>query len=362
MNHHPQTESICLAEPWIRPEPLDTVTDVIIVGRHDDTKEAAKKLCDGASACLGDLYSTGLAILAEVRRLLSSDTQLDSYEASRSNRKLYREISHRLFVRIRDREIALRKAPSIGWLSELYPDVADFYLTFPQLQGLNSSWQWYERGIELPGLAARLHPFYGTYFPTRYDHLGLFSEWLAEFAGSRDVALDVGTGCGVLALMLSGAGFSRVLATDFNPNAIESVRRDLALMSPSPPIELLAADLFGDEREADLVVFNPPWLRGEVEGPLDEAVYYQEGFFERFFDNAADHMASGSRLVLLFCNLAQEHSTDNVHPIQAELSASTRFQLAQKLERSVQPSSKRTRRRKRSTKREMVELWELRRG
>ena len=38
-------------------------------------------------------------------------------------------------------------------------------------------------------------------------------------------ALDVGTGAGVLALMLARAGFEHVEAVDINPNACESVRR-----------------------------------------------------------------------------------------------------------------------------------------
>tara|TARA_B100000959_G_C14921391_1_gene599656 strand:- start:456 stop:1508 length:1053 start_codon:yes stop_codon:yes gene_type:complete len=347
---------------WIRPEPLNCADDVPIVTREQDAPTVAQSLCDGQNACVGDLYSTGLAALAEVRRLLSSDAQLNTYEASRQNRRAYRQASHRLLVPIRNREIALRKSPTIGWLVELYPDISDFHLTFPQVQGLNSSWQWYERGVELPGLERRLHPFYGTYFPTRHDHLALFDEWLRSYTGQKDRALDIGTGCGVLAMMLGRAGFSRVLATDTNPNAIESVRRDLKRLNLEAGIEPVVADFLGEETGADLIVFNPPWLPGEPEGPIDEAVYYEEGFFERFFNGAATHMAADARLVMLFSGLAEDVLASSTHPIEAELSSSSRFGLVQKLERAVQPSSKKTRRRKRSVDREKVELWDLQRG
>lgn len=348
---------------WIRPEP-STSQGVRIVNRHDDAALIASALCSGETACVGDLYSTGLTILAQVRQVLSQNAPVDNnelsdYTKSRAYRSAYRIASHRLLAPISDHLIALRKAPIIGWLQELYPDTSDFHLSFPQLQGLNSSWQWYVRGIELPGIDHSLHPFYGTYFPTRFDHLELFASWLHTFEGSRTLAFDIGTGCGIMALQLSRAAFPRIVATDINPNAIESVRRHLA-QHPAQAIEPVVGDLFGDHCEtADLVVFNPPWMPGEPEGPIDQAIYYEDRFFERFFEQAVSHMNDDARLVILFSNLPQLASGEAIHPVEQELSANARFSLVQKLERPVTASSKRTRRRKRSVEHECVQLWEL---
>ncbi len=344
---------------WIRPEPLNTTDGVRVVDRHDEVAEIAQELLRGESVCVGDLYSTGLAILAETRRTLSPDPQHYSFAQSRVSRRSYREASHHLLAPIVNHQIALRKAPSSGWLEELYPDVGDFRLPFPQVQGLNSSWQWHERGIQLPVLSHPLHPFYGTYFPTRFDHLVLFATWLQDFAGERELAFDIGTGCGVLALQLSDAGFTRVVATDINPNAIESVRRELQ-RHPASAVEPVVADLFGTQHAAaDLVVFNPPWIPGEAEGPIDMAIYYQKGLFERFFEAANACVSDDGRLVVLFSNLSKELQVETEHPVELELSANSRFRLLARLESNVRAASKQTRRRKRSVGRETVELWVL---
>ncbi|HJP32257.1 MAG TPA: methyltransferase [Candidatus Latescibacteria bacterium] len=350
-----------LTSEWIRPEPVTAISDVRQIERHDDAARVAQALCEGERACVADLYSTGLTILAEVRRHLQPGGKPLDYAGSRAFRRTYQQASQRLLAPIADHQIALRKAPSIGWLEELYPHVGDFHLSFPHLQGLNSSWQWYTRGIDLPVIEPTLHPFYGTYFPTRFEHLELFAEWLQGYQGKRDLAYDIGTGCGVLALQLSAAGCAHVIATDTNPNAIESVRRDLHELTPAPAITPIVSDLFGQHQAAaDLIVFNPPWLCGEAHGPLDQAMYFAEGFFERFFHDAGARMHHDARLVLIFSNLRQQTSDDTMNPIQAELDSNSRFELVQKLEAGVRPSSKKTRRRQRSVEQERVEVWELR--
>jgi len=167
----------------------------------------------------------------------------------------------------------------------------------------------------------------------------------------------VGTGCGPLALMLCRAGFARVLATDINPNAIESVRRERARFLPPPPIELYCGDLLGnDPAQADLIVFNPPWLPGEAEGLLDEALNYDDSLFERFFDQARARLAPDGRVVLIFSNIMTLLQPDAPHPILAELKRG-RLRLVKKLERKVAPSRAPDGSLRRT--RERVEVWEL---
>jgi hypothetical protein len=40
-----------------------------------------------------------------------------------------------------DSRLEVRKAPEIGWLKILYPINTEFLISFPKIQGLNSSWQ-----------------------------------------------------------------------------------------------------------------------------------------------------------------------------------------------------------------------------
>jgi len=207
----------------------------------------------------------------------------------------------------------------------------------------------------LPVLGYRIRPFYGTYAPTRTEHLQLFATWLSAYSGGRDRAVDVGTGSGVLSLVLLGAGFSQIAAIDKNPNAVESVRREAERHDPEHRIQTRVADLLADDPgSADLIVFNPPWIPGRVLTPLDAALYFEDGLFERFFDQAFDALAPDGRVVILFSTIMRWLRPEAPHPIEAEL-ATGRFRKVQHQRRKITaPRGKRTK--------EKVEVWELARG
>ena len=110
----------------------------------------------------------------------------------------------------------------VGFLADLYPNQPCGWIPLIDAQELHGSWQRHIKGMPFPVLGHPLHPWYGVYAPTRSEHLELFSTWLRGDAGERRSAVDVGTGCGVLALLLRRAGFAAVTATDINPNALVS--------------------------------------------------------------------------------------------------------------------------------------------
>lgn len=321
------------------------------VDRNVPPAQAAAWLRAGRSLIVTDRFGTGLDILAALRVQLEDPGEDGGYVAKRAFREAFQAASKLLLAPIVGRRVALAGAPAAGFLSELYPDHADFALPVEDARILSSAWEWYERGVHFPVLGYRLHPFYGAYIPARMEHLELFGTWLAKYQGARDRAIDVGTGSGVLALQMAKAGFRHVLATDINANAIESVARQLRRLPVPPSIELQHADLLGASRgPVDLVVSNPPWMKGEVGRTLDLAMYFQDGFFERFFAQALQHLAPGGRVVLVFSNILELSQPDVPHPIRAELDRG-RFTLVEKLTRRVKPLRRRTR--------EKVEVWEL---
>jgi SAM-dependent methyltransferase len=303
-----------------------------------------------------DHYRTGVQILDELGRLLIAPEDA-SHHAREASRRDYREVSLRLLAPIVDHRLALAEAGPIGFLEELYPELRTFALPFVQVQELHGAWSRYRDGVHLAVLGHRVHPFYGTYVPTRTSHLELFATWLTGYPGARTRAIDVGCGCGVLALMLCKAGFERVLATDSNPNALESVARELQRLPSRLPIDLLHGDLLGRGKEpVDLVVFNPPWVRGTIQGMLDRALYFDDDLFDRFFDQACARLAPSGRIVLLFSNLMQLLQPDLPHPILTELERG-RLHLVSKAQRKVKPGRTEAGRRRRT--RERVEVWEL---
>ena len=338
-----------------RPAPIqDCVTQPI--DRKTEPRHAAAQLVDGQHLMVTDHYRTGVVILEELAKLLGRPDASASFAQRSAYERRFRVASLGLMASIAKHRVQLTEAGPPGFLPELYPDTEDFVLPFVEVQALHGAWLRYQEGTHLAVIGRRLQPFYGTYAPTRTSHLELLATWLSGYAGARTLAVDVGTGCGVLAFMLARAGFFRVRATDNNPNAIESVRREIARLDEAPPISLECTDLLGeDTTPVELIVFNPPWIQGEVDDLLDQALYFQDDLFERFFSQAAERLTSTGRVVLVFSNIMQLLQPELPHPILTELERG-RFRLVQKLQRKVKPSpgSRRTR--------EKVEVWELASG
>lgn len=342
-----------------RPEPI-LAHEARPIDRDVAPRQAAAWLRAGKPLLVRDHWTTGGDALAR----LHLDMEPPDDDASYAHRRAFRQAYHRaamgLLAPVRGHRIALEHSPSVVFLRELYPELSSFVLPFPELQDLANASRRYAEGVHLSVLGHRVHPFYGTYAPTRTTHLELFGTWLSQYRGSRHRGIDVGTGCGVLALMLCRAGFGRVLATDNNPNAIESVARELSRLPTAAPIDLFHGDLLGDDPSpADLIVFNPPWLGGQGEGLLGQALGFDDGLFGRFFDQALDRLAPNGRVALLFSNVLGLVQPDLPHPIETELERG-RFRLVGKLERRVKPTAAGGGRRRRT--RERVEIWELGKG
>ncbi len=345
-----------------RPEPIVSDIDVIPYNRRMGPRVAVDALVDGAFVLPVDFYSSGLAILNELKRFLETKYTDASFQGQRDLRSVFRELSHRLLLEVSNNRLRVKKAPEIGWLKQLYPELNDFLLPLPQIQGLNSSWQWHQKGISIPVLERKIHPFYGTYFPTRFEHLKLFETWLKQYKGEKKSAFDIGAGCGVLSFQLLKHGFGKVYATDSNPNAIIGLTEDLTKNRLVSKIDLKHGDLFVQpDSKTELIVFNPPWLPAshQLEG-MDRAIYYDASLFPRFFAEAPKYLKPGGRVVLLFSNLLQLINPGESHPIEKELSGNERLTKELFMQMKVGTASKKTTRDQNWRAHEHVELWVLR--
>ena len=344
-----------MSTPLHRPVPIFDCA-ATPVDRTTAPKTAAAQLVEGEQLLVTDHYRTGVVILGELAKRLARPDESASFATRLAYAQRFRVAALGLMAPIAKHRVQLAEAGPPGFLPELYPDTEDFALPFVEVQALHGAWLRYQEGAHLAVIGRRLQPFYGTYAPTRTSHLELFATWLSGYTGARTLAVDVGTGCGVLAFMLARAGFFRIRATDNNPNAIESVRREILRLDEAPPISLECTDLLGeDTTPVELIVFNPPWIQGEVDDLLDQALYFQGDLFERFFSQAAERLTSTGRLVLVFSNIMQLVQPELPNPIRKELERG-RFRLVQKLQRKVKPSPEPGPRRR---TREKVEVWEL---
>ncbi len=344
-----------------RPKIITTEIDAISYYRKMDTKATVTEMIAGKYILVEEFYSNGLEVLNELKRELLLKHTDKNFQGQRDYRSAFREASHRLLLKVKDNKLVVKKSPDIGWLELLYTDVSEFYVSFPDVQGMNSSWQWYLNGIEIKTLNLRLHPFYSTYFPTRFDHLKLFDKYLKRYEGSKDNAIEIGVGSGILSFQLIQNGFNNIYASDTNKNAILGVSKELKRLDYQDKITLNHADLFeGCNLKANLIVFNPPWLLAKhtLEEGIDKAMYYEKDLFPRFFEQAQKHLTPDGKIVLIFSNLAEVVDKESSHPIIEELQKNNRFRKELHLKRDVRASSRRTKRRD-SRENEKVELWVL---
>ena len=189
--------------------------------KHDTVPGPAIEVLEqGGSIAIKEFYSDGLSLLHELYKYLKLKFPNSSFQEQRKYRSEYHRLSNGILLEIVNQKLSAKKSPDIGWLEKFYPENDHFFLTFPQIQGLNSSWQWYKNGISMPVLRNKVHPYYGTYFPTRFEHLKIFDNWLKRYQGPKKTAIDVGFGCGVLSLQMVQHGFQKVYGTEINPNAV----------------------------------------------------------------------------------------------------------------------------------------------
>lgn len=347
-----------------RPEVIVDDIDVVLYKRTMDPKMAVNTIRNGKYVLIIDYYSSGLLILNELKNQLVKKYADQSFQSQREFRSAFKTLSNQLMLVVNNHQLKVKKAPEIGWFKILYPELGEFLLPFPQVQGLNSSWQWYEKGIAMPVLKQKIHPFFGTYFPTRFEHLKLFDHWLKQYEGNKKLAIDVGVGCGVLSFQLLKHGFEKVYGTDSNPNAIIGLKEELSKNGLDSKIALFHGDLFADiEEKTDLIVFNPPWIPAShnIEG-IDQAIYYDTELFPRFFEQASKFLKTDGKIVLLFSNLAQITNANEIHPIEEELANGGRFQKELFLQKKVASASNKTRRNQSWRDAEKVELWVLKRN
>lgn len=344
-----------------KPEPIISGKPAILFNQESDIPLTLKALEAGSHVLITELYSNGLYLLQELQSYLSKKNSNTTFQEQREYRSEFRKLSNLIIVEITNHKLAVKKAPTIGWIEKLYPEIKDFQLPFPQVQGLNSAWQWYQNGISIAVLRNKIHPYYGTYFPTRFDHLELFDNWLKRYQGPKKSAIDVGVGCGILSYQLVEHGFQKVFGTDTNPNAIIGMTEFMGDTKLSRKIELDFGHLFAKwKKPTELIVFNPPWLPQSHElNRIDEAIYYNENLFPEFFAEAKKRLLPDGKIVLLFSNLAQITNVTKAHPIEKEIAEGGRFKVEKFLHKQVKSASDKTKRDSHWRSSEMVELWVL---
>ncbi|HEX5363876.1 MAG TPA: class I SAM-dependent methyltransferase [Gallionella sp.] len=204
-----------------------------------------------------------------------------------------------------DYSIPLRRAPDARQACvEAYGDADGLpsVVSLRELQGLIGAHEWRKKGVEIPALGARIHPYYGVFSPLRGEYIQLVNEAPLP---STELAFDIGTGTGVLAAVLARRGVKQVVATDQDLRALACARENLERMALSGQVEVVQADLFPAGR-APLIVCNPPWVPARPSSPIEYAIFDPDSRMLRgFLGGLAAHLSPGGEGWLILSDLAE---------------------------------------------------------
>jgi release factor glutamine methyltransferase len=115
----------------------------------------------------------------------------------------------------------------------------------------------------------------------------------------RGRVLDLGTGSGAGAVAAARAGCA-VVAVDINPEAVRCARINALLNEVECRVDTRQGDLFAPVagERFDVVLFNPPYYRGQPRDALDFA-WRSPDVIERFAADLGDHLAPGGHALLV---------------------------------------------------------------
>jgi len=132
-----------------------------------------------------------------------------------------------------------------------------------------------------------------------------------------DAVLDMGTGCGILAV-LAAEKAKRVLAVDINPHAIECAIKNAEMNGARQRIGFRNGDLFHPIKPNEsfsLILFNSPYLPSE---PDEERSWIGKAWaggpngrkvIDRFVMDAPNFLAAGGKIQLVQSSLSNVDRT-----------------------------------------------------
>lgn len=189
-------------------------------------------------------------------------------------------------------KISLKRAPdfSQACLEAYGAFTSPFVVSIRELQGLVGAHEWRKKGVPIEAIGANIHPHYGVFSPIRGEYLALLAKAPLP---STELAFDIGTGTGVIAVLMAKRGVKKIVATDQDPRAINCAQENITRLGLQKQITLTQTNMF-PEGKAPLILCNPPWLPAKPSSPIEYAVYDPE-----------------SKMLFAFLNGLKAHLTDD---------------------------------------------------
>lgn len=204
-----------------------------------------------------------------------------------------------------DYTVPLRRAPDVKQAcNEAYGAGSEpFVASLRELLGLIGAHEWRRKGVFIPALDERIHPWYGVFSPVRGEYVELVAQ--APLPAGTTLAFDIGAGTGVLSAVLAHRGLQGVIATDMDERALGCARANIERLGLGDRVEAVKADLYPEGR-AGLVVCNPPWLPGKPSSAIEYAIYDPDSrMLKGFLAGLKDHLLAHGEGWLILSDLAE---------------------------------------------------------
>lgn len=267
-------------------------------------------------------YRNAMQLLAAVKRRLERHpvrpgAPADTFHRYRQAMAYRARISSRVLIELGPGYgLDLPHAPDVSeaCLQAYGPANEQLVLPMSDLLGVLGAHQWRVRGVRVPALGEMIHPHYGVFAPTRQEYLDLVA---AAPWPEAATAFDIGTGTGVLAVLLARRGAGQIVATDIESRAVACARENVHRLGLAHRIHIEQTDLFPAGR-ADLVVCNPPWLPAAPTSSLDAAIYDPGShLLRRFLAGLPQHLTPGGEAWLILSDLAERLELRTRHELTA---------------------------------------------
>jgi len=237
---------------------------------------------------------------------------LDIFNLHRLSQSQRARILGALLIQINaDHSISLRRAPEVSQAClEAYGEQNDSYvISLRELLGVISAHEWRKKGVIILARddeEIRIHPHYGVFSPVRGEYIELLLKAPLPAAISKNsLAFDIGTGTGVLSVVLAAREVDKIIATDLDDRAIACAQENIRLLDLDPYVQVMKADLFPDGKAA-LIVCNPPWLPARPSSSLERAVYDPDSQkLKGFLAGLKSHLLPDGEVWLILSDFAE---------------------------------------------------------
>ncbi|WP_433213487.1 methyltransferase [Microtetraspora malaysiensis] len=291
---------------------------VVVADGRMKADTAYRLACEGTALLWrGDVHDARQLLRAMSRRIdrkppRAGDSPAESFHLHRRARSHRARVLSRLLVLLEDDySLALRRAPDVRQACvEAYGSPHEaMAVSFTELLGVIGAQQWREKGVEVPAINARIHPHYGVFSPIRGEYVELIAQTplpaLVNHGAGRRTAFDLGTGTGVLAVVLAHRGLDHVVATDINPRALSCARENVHRLKFTERIDVAGPGLYPEGR-AHLIVCNPPWIPARPTSAVEQGVYDpNSAMLHGFLNGLASHLEPGGEGWLILSDLAE---------------------------------------------------------